>query len=188
MLVEHHVAVTSTLPVFEHRVPDRPPLAGTGARGDEPAGARGVPASPAAGAPRPPRDGPLAGLFRREMALERAFVAAGGLLLAGPDPTGNGGTRPGLRRPARGRAARRGRLLAGRGDPDRHARTARIYLGRPTGSARSRPARTPTSCVVKGDPSTRSTTSRTSRLVFKDGVGYDPAKLIDSVRGRYGQY
>ena len=29
------------------------------------------------------------------MALERAFVAAGGLLLAGPDPTGDGGVLPG---------------------------------------------------------------------------------------------
>ncbi len=30
------------------------------------------------------------------MELERAFVKAGGLLLAGPDPTGNGGTVPGF--------------------------------------------------------------------------------------------
>jgi hypothetical protein len=25
-------------------------------------------------------------------------------------------------------------------------------------------------------------------LVFKDGVGYDPAKLLASVKGRYGEY
>jgi len=25
-------------------------------------------------------------------------------------------------------------------------------------------------------------------VVFKDGVGYDSAKLIQSVRGRFGQY
>src|SRR5258708_40011458 len=35
------------------------------------------------------RDG--AALFKRDMELEHAFAAAGGLLLAGPDPTGNGG-------------------------------------------------------------------------------------------------
>jgi hypothetical protein len=25
-------------------------------------------------------------------------------------------------------------------------------------------------------------------IVFKDGIGYDSQKLIDSVKGRYGQY
>ena len=25
-------------------------------------------------------------------------------------------------------------------------------------------------------------------VVFEDGVGYDPARLLESVRGRYGQY
>jgi hypothetical protein len=35
-------------------------------------------------------------LFRRDTELERAFVAAGGLLLAGPDPTGAGDVVPGF--------------------------------------------------------------------------------------------
>src|SRR5262249_21236855 len=35
--------------------------------------------------------------FRRDMDLQRAFVAAGGLLIAGPDPTGIGGSIPGFR-------------------------------------------------------------------------------------------
>jgi hypothetical protein len=25
-------------------------------------------------------------------------------------------------------------------------------------------------------------------IVFKDGVGYDSAKLLESVKGRYGEY
>jgi len=33
---------------------------------------------------------------RTELALERAFVAAGGLLIAGPDPTGLGAVLPGF--------------------------------------------------------------------------------------------
>ena len=40
-------------------------------------------------------------LWANDLALERAFVAAGGLLMAGPDPTGNGGVTARLRRPAR---------------------------------------------------------------------------------------
>jgi len=34
--------------------------------------------------------------LRKEMEFERAFAPAGGLLLAGPDPTGNGGVLPGF--------------------------------------------------------------------------------------------
>jgi len=36
-------------------------------------------------------DAPAAVLVRKSMDFERAFVAAGGLLIAGLDPTGNGG-------------------------------------------------------------------------------------------------
>ena len=35
-------------------------------------------------------------MLTHEMQMERQFVAAGGLLLAGPDPTGNGGVLPGF--------------------------------------------------------------------------------------------
>ena len=42
--------------------------------------------------------------------------------------------------------------------------------------------------VVKGDPATRIEEIEKPVLVFKDGVGYDSARLLESVRGRYGQY
>jgi hypothetical protein len=42
--------------------------------------------------------------------------------------------------------------------------------------------------VVKGDPSVRIEEIEKPALVFKDGVGYEPGKLLESVRGRYGQY
>jgi hypothetical protein len=42
--------------------------------------------------------------------------------------------------------------------------------------------------VVKGDPSRRISDVENVELVFKDGVGYDPAALLESVRGRYGEY
>jgi len=41
-------------------------------------------------------DSPRTALLRKEMDFEVAFVKAGGLLLAGPDPTGNGGVLPGF--------------------------------------------------------------------------------------------
>jgi len=42
--------------------------------------------------------------------------------------------------------------------------------------------------VIKGDPSSHISDIENVEIVFKDGVGYDSQKLIDSVKGRYGQY
>ena len=42
--------------------------------------------------------------------------------------------------------------------------------------------------VIKGDPSKQISDVENVEIVFKDGVGYDSRKLLDSVRGRYGQY
>ena len=42
--------------------------------------------------------------------------------------------------------------------------------------------------VVKGDPSTRIEDIENVEIVFKDGVGFDSVKLLESVKGRYGQY
>jgi hypothetical protein len=41
---------------------------------------------------------------------------------------------------------------------------------------------------MKGDPSKKIEDIENVDIVFKDGVGYDSAKLINSVKGRYGQY
>jgi imidazolonepropionase-like amidohydrolase len=42
--------------------------------------------------------------------------------------------------------------------------------------------------VVKGAPSKTIADIENVEIVFKDGVGYDSAKLLESVKGRYGQY
>jgi imidazolonepropionase-like amidohydrolase len=42
--------------------------------------------------------------------------------------------------------------------------------------------------VIKGDPSKQISDVENVEIVFKDGVGYDPAKLRESVRGKYGEY
>jgi imidazolonepropionase-like amidohydrolase len=41
--------------------------------------------------------------------------------------------------------------------------------------------------VVKGDPSQKIEDIENVETVFKDGVGYDSAKLIESVRGVAGE-
>ena len=42
--------------------------------------------------------------------------------------------------------------------------------------------------VVKGDPAARIADIENVEIVFKDGVGYDTAKLLELVRGRYEEY
>jgi len=41
--------------------------------------------------------------------------------------------------------------------------------------------------AVFGDPSTRIEDIEKVEWVFEDGISYDPAMLIDSVRGQVGQ-
>jgi hypothetical protein len=40
--------------------------------------------------------------------------------------------------------------------------------------------------VIDGNPASHIADIEKVELVFKDGVGYDPAKLLDSVRGQVG--
>lgn len=42
--------------------------------------------------------------------------------------------------------------------------------------------------IVKGDPSTQISDIESVEIVFKDGVGYDTKKLLDSVQGLHGEY
>jgi len=100
-LVKHHVAITSTLPNPASSVPDpresmdgRPPLSPGALQAMAPSLREAV----LYGRNRPVTKSTLdpAFMLRRDMDLERAFVAAGGLLIAGPDGNGIGGAIPGF--------------------------------------------------------------------------------------------
>ena len=82
-LVTHHVAVTSTLPVFEAEVPGRPKLKPCVLNAMSAESAQSYLTARA----NVRLDSPMTALLRKEMDFEVAFVKAGGLLLAGPDPT-----------------------------------------------------------------------------------------------------
>jgi imidazolonepropionase-like amidohydrolase len=184
-LVSKHVAVTSTLPVFENVVPGRPPLSKR---------TMDILSPPAKEAYLYARNrrlatakGNEAALLRRDMDLEVAFVKAGGLLLTGPDPTGNGGTMPGF-------GDQRGvELLVEAGFTPVEAIKIATWNGalfeRKQDSIGSIAAgKNADLVVVKGNPAQKIEDIEQVEIVFKDGVGYDSAKLIESVRGRYGQY
>src|SRR5438046_4672337 len=95
VLVAKNVALTSTLPVFEAGAPLTQSGIGAASAVLNPrmlnvmntdARVRYLTARSRIAA-----DSPTAALVRKSMEFERAFVAAGGLLMAGLDPTGNGG-------------------------------------------------------------------------------------------------
>src|ERR1700757_2159701 len=186
-LIRHHVAITSTLPVFERDLGGgRPPVrqqvldAMTPQAREDFFLLRQRPAAP------PPKIDP-AMLWKRDLELEHAFAAAGGLLLSGPDPTGRGDVLPGF-------GDQRGiELLVEAGfTPSEAIRIATLngatYLGREKEIGSVAVGKNADLVVIKGDPSRQISDVENVEIVFKDGVGYDSQKLLDSVRGRYGQY
>jgi imidazolonepropionase-like amidohydrolase len=191
LLIRHHVAVTSTLPVFESddtthlhlqsRVLDTmSPPARTAYLYTRNLELMRSASNPTAAAQR-------AAIFKNGMALEREFVAAGGLLLAGPDPTGDGGVLPGFG------DQREVELLVDAGfTPVEAIRIATLngatYEGKAATIGSIAPGKNADLVVVKGDPSRQIKDIENTEIVFKDGVGYDSRKLLDSALGRYGQY
>jgi imidazolonepropionase-like amidohydrolase len=121
------------------------------------------------------------------MELQRAFVAAGGLLMAGPDPVGTGGNLPGFG------DQREIELLVDAGwTPVEAIKIATLngatFLGRQDRIGSIAPDKNADLVVIKGDPATRIADVENVEIVFKDGVGYDSAKLLESVKGAYGEY
>jgi imidazolonepropionase-like amidohydrolase len=114
-----------------------------------------------------------------------AFAKAGGLLLAGPDPTGNGGVLPGFG------DQREIELLVEAGFTPSQAiqigtENGAIYLGQRDRIGTLAPGKQADIVLIKGDPSSNIADIENVETVFKAGVGYDSKKLIDSVRGQVG--
>jgi hypothetical protein len=182
-LVQHHVAVTSTLTVFETFTPDRP---------------------------RPPGIDVLdpiladqfertyqsvqrntqsiyASLFSKDMAMELRFARAGGLLIAGTDPTGYGGVIPGYS------DHRQAELLVEAGFTPLEAikictLNGATYLGRDGEVGSLAVGKQADLVIINGNPAATISDIRNVEMVFRQGVGYDPAKLVDSVKGKVGLF
>ena len=188
LLVRRHVAVTSTLPVFEPASADYRPLPAAALAALTPEARADYEANRARNRVAPPeRRAMRERQWAHELALERAFVAAGGLLLAGPDPTGAGNVLPGF-----GDVRGVELLVAAGFTPVEAIRIATLngatYLGLADRIGSIAPGRRADLLVVRGDPSRRIDDLEAPAIVFKDGVGYDPARLLASVASRYGRY
>ena len=183
-LVKHGVSMTSTLAVYEPFVANRPTK--------EPRVLNAMAPEVRASYMKIRQEidstgsGPIAAEgLRSAMTFEREFVEAGGLLAAGVDPTGIGGA------------------LAGYGDQRNYelfieagfapeqavkimtANGAKILgVQRQLGTVER--GKLADLVVLRGDLTSDPTVIRNPTVVFKDGIGYDSAKLIASVQGRVG--
>lgn len=182
-LVAANVAITSTLTVFETGAKGRPKAYDRAldmllpqlkasylerwqeiADGDDDAGAR---------------------LLAFEMAMERAFVAAGGTLLAGTDPTGFGGVVAGFSN------KRQLELMVEAGFPVEEAigmasLNGARFLGQQHLIGSVEPGKRANLAVIDGDPTENLEDIRNIPLVFKDGVGYSSDAIFEAMAGQVG--
>lgn len=187
-LVAARVAITSTLPVFEPSSPRYRPLGEQMLEALSPqARADYLNLRRLVSSGTPERRAARAKLWANELKLERAFVAAGGLLLAGPDPTGAGNVLPGY-----GDQRAIGLLVEAGFTPLEAIRigtlNGAIYMGLADEIGSVAAGKRADLVVVRGDPSRDIADIEQVEIVFKDGLGYDSEALRASVRGRYGQY
>jgi hypothetical protein len=183
LLIDKHVAVTSTLAILETFNPGRRMM------------------TPAELEPlsQPARENYLTSWARvnsrkNEAAqviwgkmeeLEKRFFRSGGLLVAGTDPTGYGGVIAGYG------SWRTIELLVEAGLTPLEAIQVATFNGARllgidgvTGSVET--GKAADLVVVAGNPAKDISDLRKAELVFKDGVGFDSQKLFDSVKGSVG--
>jgi imidazolonepropionase-like amidohydrolase len=187
LLVDHHVAITSTLPVFESSVPTHLHLQPRVLEAMSPPTREAYLYTRNTELSRP--QNPTRALaYDHGAKLEHKFVAAGGLLIAGLDPTGDGGTLPGFG------DQREVELLVDSGGftPVEAIRIATLngatYEGKQSTIGSIAVGKNADLVVIDGNPAANINDIEKVEIVFKDGVGYDSAKLFDSIKGRYGQY
>ena len=187
LMIDNGVGMTSTLAVYELFVPNRPAVEqrvldamseevrreylDTRAAVEDPSNSRVFRFS--------------GDLFKKAQRFEYKFAKSGGLLAAGVDPTGYGGALPGYG------DQRNYELLLESGFTPLEAvqimtlNGAKILgIEKDLGSIER--GKVADLVVINGDPLTSPADIRNVTLVFKDGVGFNSSKLIESVAGSVG--
>lgn len=184
LLVARKVAITSTLPVFETLVATRPKVPEAALslllpqmREQYEAGWKSMQAKPV--------DWEWARLFPKLGQWELRFVQAGGLLLAGTDPTGYGGVIPGYA------SKRQIQLMVEAGFAFEQAvRVASLngarYLGREATVGSLEVGKRADLVVIEGDPTRDASAIERIPLVFKAGTGYRTQAIFEAMQGKVG--
>jgi enamidase len=185
-VIDHHVAITSTLTIFETFTPGRP-IAPQGAlellipelRENY------LTRWSALQQQLRPQDKVWRELLPKEMAWEHQFVEAGGLLLAGTDPTGYGGVVPGWSN------VREIELLEEAGFTRAQALriaclNGAIFLGRQAEVGTLEGGKRADIVLYKGSLAKDPLGLRNIVWTMKGGVAYDRARLLAANKGKVG--
>jgi hypothetical protein len=187
-LVNHRVALTSTLAVIETFaardafLDDRIPSLLTPALREVFSVARTGWMDPHQGASAAWRQ-----ILKMEMSFERQFLAAGGHLMAGVDPTGWGGVMAGF-----GDQRQLELLVEGGLTPEKAIQVATLngalFLNEQDSIGTIALGKHADLVIVRGNLSDSITDIRNVEAVMKNGVLYDPGRLIASAEGTIGQF
>ncbi|HTL09164.1 MAG TPA: amidohydrolase family protein [Chitinophagaceae bacterium] len=182
-LIAKKVAITSTLPVFEPYT------------GREIVHGGGLPALlpliqeqlTAEWKERQNKDSVAVQLFKKELAWEKQFYDAGGLLVAGTDPTGAGRTIAGYSN------YREVELLVEAGFTAAQAiqicsYNGAVYLQQAKEIGSIEKGKKADLVLIDGDLGKDIQLIRKTNTVFKNGVGFNAQKMFDSVKGQVGLY
>ncbi|GAB2466376.1 amidohydrolase [Hymenobacter qilianensis] len=180
-LVSKRVALTSTLPVFEPYTGREVVLGG----GMEALIPQLQEREQATWQQNQNKDTASLRLFKKEMVWEKQFYDAGGLLVSGTDPTGAGRTIAGYSN------RRQLELLVEGGFTPVQAikistLNGAIYLGREKEIGTIEAGKQADLILINGDPEKDIQQVRRMEIVFKKGVGFDSAKLFETMKGKVG--
>lgn len=183
-LIEHHVTITSTLAVDEDFGGDPQPMSGLEGREQRALCWQCWMEYLTIRRFLLPKI-TLPNLSGKQMRFEREFAAAGGTLVAGSDPTGDGGTVGGYA------DQREIELLVKAGFSPVEAihiatQNGAEVLGQSDRIGTIAKGKQADLVVVTGDPSTNIVDIRNVDLVFRKGVGYSSAKLFGAIKGLVG--
>jgi enamidase len=184
LLVDRHVALTSTLTVFETFVAGHPKA---------PQGALDLMIPEVRqqyettwAAIQKKAAGDWAVVYPKLARLEKRFVDAGGMLMDGTDPTGYGGVVPGYA------GKREIELLVQDGgfSVEQAIRISTLngakFLGRNMDIGTLEVGKRADVVVIDGDPLKDITAIEKMPLVFKNGIGYDTAKIFTAMKETVG--
>ena len=187
LLVNKHVALTSTLPVFASFIPGEPGTSDAALALLNPRLRdicqetwKRIHAAPKT------RAAQMQAWFAKSTALEKRFVEAGGLLMGGSDPTGYGGVIPGF-------SSKRELELLVQADGFTFPQAVEIlslnaakFEGREKDIGSLTVGKRADIVVIDGNPVKDVAVVEHMPLVFKDGVGYDTAAIFKSMQGQIG--
>jgi imidazolonepropionase-like amidohydrolase len=182
-MIDHHVSMTSTMDVIESLLPNRPydPRTPELMTPDLRTQFLALRAHIDSGTNWPFHTDAI----KNAEAFEKGFVDAGGLLVAGSDPTGIGGAPPGL-----GDQREYELLIEAGFTPSQTVQIMSLNGAKVLGASDKfgsiEKGKSADLVVLDGDLSSDPTVIHKVTTVFKEGVGYDSKKLIDAAKGHLG--